>query len=459
MTVRPRDVLLALLCCSPLVAGLVLAGRTLFQPTPSFHEISELARAGRFDEAQARVSAYLRDRPESSAARLMMAELALNRPDPQPELALELLRHVKAERPADQAQVRLDEGKAYYFLNRYADAERAWLDALRLRPDIPEAGFALINKLYDVQGRRADARRLALKLHETEPDPQDRVRLLLELVRQDAQPIDPSSLVLRFQPVVERDPSDLHSTLALGLALIHASRPEPGLKYLRKAAADHPDDPHVWDAWLTGLADANRVDELAQALDRLPEPLRADPRFAKHRGRVAQEKHDWKAAETAYRRALDAEPDNFEVLYRLSQTLRTSGQTAEAELVEERVRKFKAAKEGIVALHDEAAANKELGVTPMPDLYRRLGDLRAQMGQHEEARAWYRLVLKDQPDDPETLAALRRLDQDAPTAGSLETSSSAGPRDHPSPSPSSGEKSDKPRESESTPSLPARVSP
>jgi len=51
-----------------------------------------------------------------------------------------------------------------------------------------------------------------------------------------------------------------------------------------------------------------RLLDLAGALDRLPAPLADDPRFTRHRGRVAQERRDWQAAVRAYRRAAEINP-------------------------------------------------------------------------------------------------------------------------------------------------------
>ena len=60
-------------------------------------------------------------------------------------------------------------------------------------------------------------------------------------------------------------------------------------------------------------------------------------------------------------------------------------------------------------LYYEALEVKTLGFKPHPELYQRLADLREKMGRYDEARAWHRLVLRDQPDDPLSLAALGRL--------------------------------------------------
>ncbi len=50
-----------------------------------------------------------------------------------------------------------------------------------------------------------------------------------------------------------------------------------------------------------------------------------------------------------------------------------------------------------------------LAIAPHPDLYHRLADLRERMGRPDEATAWHRLVLKDDPNDALSRAAVDRL--------------------------------------------------
>ncbi len=61
------------------------------------------------------------------------------------------------------------------------------------------------------------------------------------------------------------------------------------------------------------------------------------------------------------------------------------------------------------ALFDEANADKTLGISPHPDLYHRLADVRERMGRDDEALAWHRLVLSDNPEDSVSQEASERL--------------------------------------------------
>jgi tetratricopeptide (TPR) repeat protein len=415
MRIQRRNVsVLAAMVAS--IVGLSGAAWYVFRIPPALELAIPLAEDGRFDEAQAIVRATLRVDPDHAAANLLFAQILLKRPtanDVEGALARAREALVHLDRiPDPPARMRvlfpLWRGKALFRIGRLDDAEGAWNEALRLDPLIPDAGWGLLEIAY-LEGRTEDARRLALRLHEVEPDPHDRVQLLLELVRQDAQPPAPGSLVQWFEPVVERNPAELAPALALGLALVRNGELDRGLDLLRRAAEGHPESSIVWETLLTGLDDAGQIDELAQALLRLPPAPASQNRFARFRGRVAQERQDWQTAAREYRRSLSDDPNDPKLGYRLARALRQLGATAEAEPLDRRYLAYQAAASELRPLYEEANAIKTLGVEPHPALYRRLADLRERMGLHDEARAWYRLALLEEPDDSISRAGLERL--------------------------------------------------
>lgn len=388
------------------------------RPRPSLVRAASLAAGHRFDEAEAEVRWLLREQPQRTESHLLMAQVILERskaqpppgerPDPKAAHdALDHLRQIRTTNRAVAAQALLARGNAELRLGRLDAAEASWTEALRLDPTIPEAGWSLL-ELYYLEGRGEEARRLALRLHEVEPDPRDRVQLLLELVRQDAQPPAPGSLVAWFEPIVRQNPGEIRASLALGLAHIHVGEVDRGLELLGRVVEAHPSRPEAWDAWLTGLDDAGQIETLAKVVDRLPAALAGSPRSARHNARVDQERGDWKAAAAGYRRALAAEPHDQRLEYRLSRALRNVGETAEADRLERLHRDYTAAVGEARSLYDQANAEKTLGARPHPVLYRRIAELRERMGLREEAIAWYRLALRDR-DDPAVLEAIERL--------------------------------------------------
>jgi tetratricopeptide (TPR) repeat protein len=398
----------AALAAACLSAGVFFALRGALRPAPSLERVGPLARAGHFDQALACVEAYLRVCPSDPRARLAAAELALDRPDPRPDLALDHLGRIATGDRRLSAAARLDEGKATYLLELYDRAESCWLRALDLDPQVPEAAWALLD-LYYLEGRPDDARRLALRQYAIEPDRHDRVKMLLELIRQDVEPPAPASVVNRFEPAVRRHPGQFHAAIALGLALVRSGRPDPGIAVLREVVRGRPDDPVALDALLTGLDDADRPEELASEVGRLSPALADDPRLARHLGRAAQARLDWAAAARAYHRASEYRPHDLDTLFRLDLASRTAGIAPGDQGRDGLKRSAQAARTAEPGLYAEANGKKDLGNVPDPGLYRRLAVNRERLGRRDEARAWHLLIIRDFPNDPTSGAEADRL--------------------------------------------------
>jgi tetratricopeptide (TPR) repeat protein len=403
-----RLTLPAVLAGIVLSASLAFAAWAALRSTPSLEQVGPLARAGRFDLALRCVDEYLRTYPANPRAHLMAAELALNSPKPRPKFALVHLRKVVPDSRGLAAAALLDRGKAAYLLKRYDRAETCWLKALARDPLVPEAAWALLD-LYYQEGRNDDARRLAIRQYAIEPDRQDAARMLLELVRQDAEPVDPASVVIRFEPAVWRDAGEFRAAVALGLALIHTARVEEGVTTLRDVVRRRSDDPDAWDALLTGLNDGGLLDELLLEVARIPSSLEGDPKLERHLGRAAHVRRDWTAAAAAYRRAWEEKPHDVELLYLLDATLRGSGGVEGARELEPLERSAQTARSELRALYAEAAEKKDFGKVPDPDLYRRLAENRERLNRRDEARAWHLLILRDFPADRVSKAEAERL--------------------------------------------------
>ena len=389
-------------------AGALVAWRGVQAP-PDLGDICALAREGQFDQAQELMTLYLHAFPGEGRAHLLMAQLAMDRPDAQPQAALDHLGRIRTSTAKEAAVVRFSVGRAHYQQKRYDLAETCWREALELDPKVPEAGWALID-LLEFEGRADEVHRLGMQLFEVEPDPRDRVRLLLEMSRLDIDRVAPESAVQVFEPVWRQHPAYLPLALAVGLALVHNSQSAKGIEVLRDALQRHPDSAEAWDGLLTGLDEGYEPDLLGQEFARIPKSLAADPRFAKHEGNVAQRARDWPRAVEAYRRAHAFEPFNGVVLYRLRMALQAAGETAELQRADQLLTVYRNALEEMRPVYVEAFAIKTLGLEPRPELYHRFAGLREQMGRFDEARAWHRLVLRDVPDDAPSLAALARLE-------------------------------------------------
>ncbi len=405
---RLRRLLLGLAALAPVTTAAFLVLSTSRRSPADPREVEPLLASKRFDEATAKVEERLRSNPDDPGAHLLMAQIALARDDQRPELALEHLARIRTGSRSFLAIVRLNEGKAFSAMGRYDRAEDAWIEALRLDPHVPEAGWALLG-LYYIQGRREEAHRLGLRLHAEEPDPRDRVQLLVELLRQDAQTPVHETLIPTLAPIVRDHPEDLHTAIALGLAMVRSSRANEGIAILRDAIRRNPENPDAWDSLLLGLDEATRLDELAEATAKLPPSIAGLPRFDRYRGSIAQDRREWNEAAEAFRRARRSDPSDFSSFYRLIRILRLAGRGAEAEALDPIFRAATSARQRALSLYHEVNAIKDLGTAPHPELYRRIADLREQMGRPDEALAWHRLILRERPDDPISRAAVERI--------------------------------------------------
>jgi tetratricopeptide (TPR) repeat protein len=373
-------------------------------PEPTLSGLDSLLASRRFDEVNRRLDAYLDVHPDSVQAHVLKAQVALARDPQQPQVALEHLARVRiADRPV-RAVVKLNEGMAYAALGDHVKAEASWREALRIDPSVPEAGWALLS-LYYIEGRRQEAEQLGLALYAIEPDPRDRVQLLLELVRQDVKPPAQPELIRLLEPMARNHPHDLHATIALIRAYFRYNRPDEGLALLNPLLEKYPDNPDLWDAMLRGLDDLSRPDQLAETLARLPRPIAGDPRFTRYIGIAAQNRHDWAGARAAFERAREYDPFDTQLLYRLARVLRLMGEDAAAGEIDAKLQTLRE----LLPLHTGAESAQGPGMVSAPNLYLRIAEARERLGYRAEALAWYRLVLRDRPDDAAGLAAVARL--------------------------------------------------
>jgi tetratricopeptide (TPR) repeat protein len=319
-----------------------------------------------------------------------MAEIALSRPRPDPERALEYLERIGVDPPSLSSWILVDRGSAHYLLARFDQAENCWTNALRRDPMIMEAGRRLLD-LYGLQGRLEEARELAFRQFEREPSAHERLKLLLRLVRLDVDPPDPWIIVDTFQPALEGRHVDSRTTVAVGLALVTISRSQEGLPLLRGVVEREPDSPQAWDALLSGLELASEDKELSDVFVHLPSSLRDDVRFARHRGWLEQAAGRWVEAAEHYRRSWEYKADNS-VGYRLRRTLRLAGLTEQAAQFDRVVLDYRDAFKSVRGAIDEANAALKDGKPIRPELYPLIAELRQRMGRADEARAWHRLA-------------------------------------------------------------------
>ena len=401
----------------PLAAAIGLVGFVAWwlRSRPSLDGVARRIDSGQYRAAEGQLREYLGTFPGDELARLMLARIVVDRAEPDPLLALKLVDGLRPADPHRAGLARAIEGDAYFWDRRYDQAEPAWLEALRIEPTIAEVGWKLLN-VYAMQGRDDDSTRLALRLFATETDPRDRVQLLLQLLRQVAHPIEAGSIVHALEPVVKANPGDLHSSRALGTALIRSGRVAEGLTLLRRVVDAHRDDPDAWPAYLDGLIEVGDLDELDRALERVPRSLAVCPRFDAPRGWLASQRLDLDNAAKAYRRALNARPSDPSLAYRLKVALRQGRKLEELAELSPRLDAIARFPDVARDLFDRISSLPDLGLKTCPEVFREAAAALRLVERLEEADAWARIA-----DDPSqrlpssSSGRVRRVLEDAPS--------------------------------------------
>ena len=90
-TLGVRGFILALLVLCLLGAGVAFLAHSRRPSSSDLSGLERLLAQQRFDEVEQRLQAFLRRRPQDPQANILMAQVALARPDQKPELALEHL--------------------------------------------------------------------------------------------------------------------------------------------------------------------------------------------------------------------------------------------------------------------------------------------------------------------------------------------------------------------------------
>jgi tetratricopeptide (TPR) repeat protein len=387
------------------LAGLVAVApwiRARIEARPSINDISGLAASDRLDAAEETLRRLLKFEPMNPGAILLGAQISMARSetvtrsglgsDSRPaDATLDYLRRFESADPKLAAQACLLRGKAQRLLGLLDEAEASWLEALRLDATVPEAGWLLLQEYY-LQCRPDEARLLALRLHSSEPDPRDRVLLLLEPFRQDIMPPAPDSLVEWFEPIAHRNPSGYRANLALGRALVRSGAFDRGVVLFKGLTEAQPTRSEAWEALLTGLDESGDVEEMEQVLKSLPANFAEASWTAPYRARLSERRGDWRAAADDYRRAMRSSPADIRLVYKQARTLRRLGEKLESDRLDAQHKEREALNREARALHESLLAGLAPGVPPPPEYYERIAELRERMGFPEESRAWRRLL-------------------------------------------------------------------
>ncbi|MBI3462966.1 MAG: tetratricopeptide repeat protein [Planctomycetes bacterium] len=367
-----------------------------------------LLAAGDWARAEVELKKYLAGgarAAQTNEAKLLLAQV-LARLEKHGE-SLELLESIPDTAP-EAPRARVAQGNHYWDRAGWLKAESLWKRALQLDPRVPEAGWWLLD-LYFMHGRFQEAEQLALQLYDTEPDSRDRIGLLWELVRQDNERMDPSTVKGRMEDALREHPDDFHSQLALARSYGGSGQIEKALNLVQQLASAHVSSVEVWETWLWCLYESGNFAEIRQLLESLSPEISSDRRVQKYHAAALEDAGDWSAAREIYEKRLQGDPYDRKAHYRLSRVLRGLGQEQQADWHEQRSRQLDAARENLARLYASRS-----GALVTGDLCAQAADYCEALGRREQALRWFQEALRREPTHKAAAAGLARLTDSAP---------------------------------------------
>lgn len=258
----------------------------------------------------------------------------------------------------------------------FARAEEILQDAIRRIDRTPgkdtERIYQALEFLYQIEGRKADARKLILASWPFAASP---AAVLKQLYRLDTSPT-PEAMIQGV--LAKADNEDDRVWLARANLALRAGRLDEAARWLGRCVERRPDDPAVLRARLE-LARANGdLDSVWRAMDRLPADSLAGNEIHRLRAWLAARLGNRAAERSALSDVLRLEPGDTRTLDRLAAIAGEAGDLAEVARLRARTAEMTAVKERYrILLRGESVEDPA-----------ELGRLAEALGRPDEARGW-----------------------------------------------------------------------
>ncbi|MFO0910397.1 MAG: FG-GAP-like repeat-containing protein [Isosphaeraceae bacterium] len=255
-----------------------------------------------------------------------------------------------------------------------------------------------LDRLYRMQARFADAARVSRAAWPDEPDP---VAALRSLWRTERGTPPYGTITQALDTAAQLDPSDDRVWLGRARVALGAGRLDECAEWLSKCGIPpaRPDEA-VWKTWLDYAAAAGQAEQAVRALQSLRREVLGDVEWLGWRAWFAERTDDPEAEAAAINLLLTLEPRDPRWLTRGAALAAESGDTATATARRNRKTEVDQAL--------DAYTQAMSGDKPVSTAAERiaLGKLAAQAGRPFDARAWFTLALKLEPENAEARAAL-----------------------------------------------------
>jgi tetratricopeptide (TPR) repeat protein len=361
---------------------LLLAGCRSNSPSLELHEQRELLnqaqrelKEGRTDQAEKSAARVLKASPNSAAARLVLAEIDVQRN--RIDQAVSRLDEIKSDAGADFLQAMNRAGNLLLDDGKLLRAEERFRRVLALDSENLEAHEKLAN-ILTLEGRRWES-----------------IPHLFSLVRHDAFRLQHLLLlgdqqsVIDFSAELERSlrqaPDDPMSRIGLALVAQKNNDPQRALQLIREAVRLAPAQMEA-QATLGRLLLEAPADEFIQWRTSLPPEANGFPEIWHVSGRWSELQGDVKGAMRCYWETVKRNPNHRSALYRIGQLLVRQGQSDLAKLFLERAKKLDA-----LVVATQVILNKSTAIAEM----QRAAELTESLGRPWEADAWHTVIQSD----------------------------------------------------------------
>jgi len=197
----------------------------------------------------------------------------------------------------------------------------------------------------------------------------------------------PSATVKLLEPVLALEPNYYHAKRMLGYCYVQVGRVNEGLKLLYEAVQQEPDKLEGWDNLCWSLTQLGRWDELDRVWQRIPESLRQQPELLRYRGQWAEATGDIKRAAEIYRQALEINPYDRKLHYRLARVLHRLGDKQAADEHEQRAKELDRLREELGSKY-QAAISHPGKLTPAE--CQEIAQLCRALGLERQCQYWER---------------------------------------------------------------------
>ncbi len=349
--------------------------------------------------AEGALRSRLRSSPDDPDARMKLARILAIRGER--AACAEELRRVPPWSPAKPDALFM-EGQIDKQLHRGRDAVAAWSALIVSNPlhPVPDRYFhGAVRDLVGVlllERRSREAHDALWKVYGI-ATADERPGILLQRIRSDLERIAHPDAAAQLRLQVEADPEDWDARRALGFEE-HALNDEVAAdRDIGAALRARPGDLATWRDYLKMLAERGETDAIRAALPRLPPGADDDAPLWTIRGNIRQLDGDARGTLEAYRRANQLDPNDPEVLYKLSQAEQLLGQAEAARVHRDRSRQIYRAQGDLRAAYVavlEPLQKGEAGRPGYAESVRKLAGLCDELGWNREAEAWLREVEK-----------------------------------------------------------------